>query len=178
MTRPLKTMNTPSTLPLSPRPSHIDSIHSTGALTDALIGLFHSLPDDPTSKPEIPLAMPEIRPVASSSGRSKATAKKLKKSWTVAAAKARLNSADARRCARDTSVLVTVVPMLAPMISGHRLLDTQCLTGDEPDDHRGTGRRRLNQDGSQDPDEQAGQRVVDVGEQLLLGSEETPTRKK
>ena len=46
------------------------------------------------------------------------TAKILKKSCTVEAAKARLNSFPLFMCPTDTIVFVTVVPMLAPMIIG------------------------------------------------------------
>ena len=49
------------------------------------------------------------------------TAKILKKSWTVEAAKALLNSVPLFMCPTDTIVFVTVVPMFAPIIIGIEL---------------------------------------------------------
>ena len=43
---------------------------------------------------------------------------KLKKSWTVEAEKALLNSLEREICARDTSVLVMLVPTFAPIMMG------------------------------------------------------------
>ena len=46
------------------------------------------------------------------------TVSQLNMSWIVAPAKALLNSLGFPDCAIDTNVLVTLVPMLAPMIIG------------------------------------------------------------
>ena len=51
-------------------------------------------------------------------GRKTRTAKILKKSCTVAAAKARLNSMSCLTCPSEAKVFVTVVPKFAPMIIG------------------------------------------------------------
>lgn len=58
------------------------------------------------------------KPVIASSGRSTMTVSQLKTSWTVAPAKARLNSFLLPICPIDTIVFVTEVPMLAPMMIG------------------------------------------------------------
>ena len=96
----------------------MSTIHSTGFFTQAFTGLFHSEPAVPTSRSLTQVAVFEIAPVISSSGRRTATAITLKKSCTVAAANARLNSAGCLMWPSDTRVLVTVVPMFAPMIIG------------------------------------------------------------
>jgi hypothetical protein len=54
----------------------------------------------------------------SSTGRSTMTAQILKKSWTMLAENARLNSTLLVIWPKDTSVLVMVVPIFAPMIIG------------------------------------------------------------
>ena len=54
-------------------------------------------------------------------GKTIITAKILKKSWTVEAAKALLNSVPLFMCPTDTIVFVTVVPMFAPIIIGIEL---------------------------------------------------------
>ena len=46
------------------------------------------------------------------------TLSRLKKSWTVAPANALLNSSFRVMCPKETKTLVTVVPMLAPMMMG------------------------------------------------------------
>lgn len=53
-----------------------------------------------------------------SKGNSTQTLSKLKKSWTVAPAKALLNSSFRAMWPKETRTLVTVVPMLAPMMMG------------------------------------------------------------
>ena len=58
------------------------------------------------------------KPVASSRGSITATLQTLKKSCIVAPAKANRNSFVRRRNPSEARVLVTVVPMLAPMIIG------------------------------------------------------------
>ena len=60
----------------------------------------------------------EITPNASSSGSRTRTLSQLKKSWTVAPAIARRNSSGRVMWPIETIVLVTVVPMLAPMMTG------------------------------------------------------------
>ena len=57
-------------------------------------------------------------PVAASNGRRTITDNQLNISWTVAPAKARRNSSRSPDWARDTTVLVTDVPMFAPMMIG------------------------------------------------------------
>lgn len=57
-------------------------------------------------------------PVATSSGNRTMTASQLNMSWMVAAAKARRNSRRSEAWPRDTTVLVTDVPMLAPITIG------------------------------------------------------------
>ena len=60
----------------------------------------------------------ESTPKASSSGSRSSTAVQLKKSCTVAPAMARLNSSGLVMWPIETIVFVTVVPMLAPMMTG------------------------------------------------------------
>ena len=126
--RPVATMRAPLTLPDAPNWSHMSFSHPTGSLTHFLTGLFHSVPPEPTRSSLTHFAMPDIGLKISSIGSKIETAKTLKKSWTVAAANARLNSADWRTCPNETSVLVTVVPMLAPMTIG-----TACSTPSAPE---------------------------------------------
>jgi hypothetical protein len=52
------------------------------------------------------------------SGNRTKTDRKLKKSWTIEAENERLNSTDLFMLARETRVLVTEVPILAPMMIG------------------------------------------------------------
>ena len=59
-----------------------------------------------------------INPVMRSRGNKIITTITLKKSCIVEAANALLNSCSLRTCPKDTSVFVTVVPMLAPMTIG------------------------------------------------------------
>ena len=56
--------------------------------------------------------------MAASSGSSTMTDSQLNMSWTVAPAKARRNWFLSADCAMDTMVLVTDVPMLAPITMG------------------------------------------------------------
>ena len=56
--------------------------------------------------------------VASSSGKKRETDSKLKKSWTVAPAKAFLNSCFRLMRPSETMIFVTVVPILAPITIG------------------------------------------------------------
>ena len=65
-----------------------------------------------------PVDVFSISPKAISSGNNISTANILKKSCTVDAAKARLNSFPRLICPIETIVFVTVVPMFAPMIIG------------------------------------------------------------
>ena len=67
--------------------------------------------------------------MASSRGNSTATVMKLKKSWQVAIENALTNSSLRPMWASDTIVLVTVVPMLAPMIIGTALAMGSGLSG-------------------------------------------------
>lgn len=57
-----------------------------------------------------------------SRGKRIMTADRLKKSWTVAPAKAFLNSSLRVMCPKETNMLVTVVPMFAPMTMGMALV--------------------------------------------------------
>ena len=92
----------------------------TGAFTASFTGLRASPPA--TSVPATTSASHSAarvrNPVLSSSGKTSATARMLKKSCMVAAAKARRNSSLRRECPSETRLLVMVVPMLAPMIMG------------------------------------------------------------
>ena len=117
-TSPVATMTTPSAVPSRPRDDSRSSIQPTGVFTHSLNGLFHSDPEAPTSRSVSQPAALESTPVSNSIGRRMATANTLKKSCTVAVAKARRNSSERRALPRETSVFVTVVPMLAPMIIG------------------------------------------------------------
>mmetsp|Transcript_5006 Transcript_5006/g.10059 ORF Transcript_5006/g.10059 Transcript_5006/m.10059 type:complete len:208 (-) Transcript_5006:166-789(-) len=65
--------------------------------------------------------------VIHSIGRSTRTAKRLKQSCTVAAAKANLSSSAFPRKPMDTIVLVTEVPMLAPMMMKIAILTSRTL---------------------------------------------------
>ena len=102
---------------------NVDSWPFSAPITGLVIGLMKSKPfrlmspvanNGETSQWEIFSRMPNII----SSGRKMNTASKLKKSWIVALAKARLNSSLQRMWPRLTRVLVTVVPMLAPITIG------------------------------------------------------------
>jgi hypothetical protein len=72
----------------------------------------------PKSKEPNPEAVFSSSPKALSIGNSKITANTLKKSCTVAAENARLNSFPRLICPMETIILVTVVPILAPIIMG------------------------------------------------------------
>ena len=72
----------------------------------------------PKNKEPNPEAVFSSKPKAISIGNSIMTANTLKKSCTVAAAKARLNSLPRFICPMETIMLVTVVPILAPIIMG------------------------------------------------------------
>jgi hypothetical protein len=84
------------------------------------------------------------------------------------------------------SVLVTVVPMLAPMIIGTASSSGRVPAPTSADDRRGGHRRGLDQHREQDAGEQAGDRVGDLVEQPVLealaergdadSSRPTPTR--
>ena len=91
---------------------------ATGQFTTVLMGLSQVPPADPTSASLSQPAERESTLVVSSKGSNTATASRLKKSCTVAVAKARSNSLVWRTWPRETKVLVRVVPMLAPMIMG------------------------------------------------------------
>ena len=111
-------MSVPCRLPLVPTASQKLLSQETGSFTHALIGLFHSDPAEPTSRSLIASAVLLMMPKNTSRGNRMATASTLKKSCTVAAANARRNSLDCRMWPSDTSVLVTVVPMFAPIAIG------------------------------------------------------------
>ena len=88
-------------------------------LTAPLIGLSNLPPPTSPAKASARAAAGFDRmPNINSSGRMMATAITLKKSCIVAAVNARRNSSERRACPSETSVFVTVVPMLAPMIMG------------------------------------------------------------
>ena len=84
------------------------------------IGLSNSLLmlTVPKSNAPNPDAVFSSNPKAISIGKSKMTANTLKKSCTVAAAKARLNSLPRFIWPIETIMLVTVVPIFAPIIMG------------------------------------------------------------
>lgn len=111
-------MRLPSRLFCAPSAVQALSSQPTGSFTQAFTGLFHSLPAEPTSSSLSDSAIRLTVPKSTSIGSRISTASTLKKSCTVAAANARLNSAECRTWPSDTSVFVTVVPMLAPMIMG------------------------------------------------------------
>ena len=99
-----------------------DSINLAPDLTAALIGLFawststfKTLPNNISANV---LASFSIKWNVISIGNIIITARMLKKSCTVDAAKARLNSFPLFICPTETMVFVTVVPILAPMIIG------------------------------------------------------------
>ena len=115
---PRSTIAVPRKFSSSPRSPSRSLLQPTGSFTHCLIGLFHSLPADPPRASVIDSAIDDNTPVANSIGSKINTASRLKKSCTVAAANARLNSSDCRIEPSDTRVFVTVVPMLAPMIIG------------------------------------------------------------
>ena len=89
-----------------------------------LIGLVNTLSAliEPNKSFPSPVAVFSKIPKAISRGNNINTASTLKKSWTVAAANARLNSFPRFICPMETMMLVTVVPIFAPMIIGIALL--------------------------------------------------------
>ncbi len=107
-----------SAVPPRPSPSSPPVSASTGFSTAAFTGLSKSAPPPPATRPASQWAVRSRMPVSSSSGSSTATVSRLKTSWTVAAATARLNSTGRRMLPTDASVLVTLVPMLAPITIG------------------------------------------------------------
>mmetsp|Transcript_89084 Transcript_89084/g.252574 ORF Transcript_89084/g.252574 Transcript_89084/m.252574 type:complete len:237 (+) Transcript_89084:879-1589(+) len=75
---------------------------------------------------------PVIAPTTSSSGISTATESMLNMSWTVAPAKARSSSARSPICPMETMVLVTEVPMFAPMMTGTASWELSCPAATRP----------------------------------------------
>ena len=108
------------------------SIGLAPAFTAALIGLWYSAPPTFESAPEMVVAVLSRRPVASSKGRATATIMRLKKSCTVAAAKARRKALPWRKWPIETTVFVIVVPMLAPMIIGMAVFRDRAVPPDCP----------------------------------------------
>ena len=80
MTSPIATNKVPSTLPDAPIASPRSFSQPTGSFTHFLIGLFHSLPAEPTSCSLIFSAEFDKTLVANSIGKTMDTAIKLKKS--------------------------------------------------------------------------------------------------
>ena len=89
-------------------------------LIPALIGLLGLVAVKPVATiKSVPFsAILVISPVYKSRGKSIITTNKLKKSCIVEAAKALLNSCSLLTCPKETKVLVTVVPIFAPITIG------------------------------------------------------------
>ena len=114
--------NTLANMELEDMSPHIQVITAwiewIAGLVANLRGLENLTPSTPSNIELINVAVFSRYPVSSSRGNITDTQIKLKKSCTVAALMARLNSSRRLTCPRDTSVLVTVVPILAPMMMG------------------------------------------------------------
>ncbi len=87
-------------------------------VTATLSGLATLMPPAPAKAPWRSTAVRSIGWKRISIGSNAKAASTLKKSCTMEAANARSNSAGRVTCPIDTIVLVVVVPMLAPMITG------------------------------------------------------------
>ncbi len=82
------------------------------------MGLENLAPPLPARRPDKSPAVLPRKLVKYCSGKKTATHSILKKSCTIALEKARLNSAGRPTWVRDTMVLVTLVPILEPMMMG------------------------------------------------------------